>query len=91
MTPDKAVALALLIPSGISAAFIAVAAVTANVRHPKTPTPTRPAGPSPRAGAGPTCVACGRPAVKAVRAGYDTWAFCLRCREEVNALTGRTS
>lgn len=57
----------------------------------KTPTPTRPAA-QPRVGVGPKCVACGKPAAKAVRAGYDSgWLLCLRCREEVDALTGRAS
>ncbi len=62
------------------------------VRAFKTPTPPRPAAQMSRVGVGPKCVACGKPAVKAVRAGYDSgWLLCLRCREEVDALTGRAS
>lgn len=34
------------------------------------------------------CVACGKPAARPIRAGYDTWDLCPRCREAVNALTG---
>ena len=67
--------------------FLLTCAWLATVRRFQTPASARPAAQPPRAEAGPKCVACGKPAAKAVRAGLDTWLLCGRCREEVDALT----